>query len=128
MYTAVDFAGPLYLCGKEVNDGVDQSVYMLCVTCCALELVLDMSTATIIRCIKRLAARQGLHKNFLSDNADNAKTFKSAAKVLKTICDHPDVQGYLSLSGNDSIWRRCHGALVGWPIREDDQIHKYLSL
>ena len=60
-----------------------------------LELVLDMSTATFFRCIKRFAARRGLPRSFL---LDNAKTFKSAAKMLRTIFDHPDVRGYLSLT------------------------------
>ena len=49
--------------------------------------------------MKRFAARRGLPKRFLSDNA---KTFKSAAKTMKTICDHPDTQSYLSLS--DTEW------------------------
>ena len=31
--------------------------------------------------------------------SDKAKTFKSAAKMLKAICDHPDTRNYLSLSG-----------------------------
>ena len=98
MYTTVDFAGPLYLHGKEVNSGT--KVWICLFTCCVslaihLELVLDMATTTFIRCIKRFAARQGLPRSF------NAKTFKSAAKVLKTICDHPDVRSYLSLAGID---------------------------
>ena len=101
MYTAVDFTGPLFLRGKEANDST--KVWICLFTCCVsraihLELVLDMSTATFIRCVKRFAARRGLLRRFLSDNA---KTFKSAAKVLKTICDHPDVRSYLSLAGID---------------------------
>ena len=101
MYTAVDFAGPLYLRGKEASDST--KVWICLFTCCVtraihLELVLDMSTTTFIRCVKRFAARRGLPRSFLSDNA---KTFKSAAKVLKTICDHPDVQSYLTLAGID---------------------------
>ena len=72
-------------------------------TCCVsravhLELVLDMTTATFIQCLKRFAARRGLPRKFLSDNA---RTFKSAAMVLRTVCDHPDVRGYLSLAGID---------------------------
>ena len=101
MYTAVDFAGPLYLRGKEVNDSTE--VWICLFTCCVsrtvhLELVLDMAAATFIQCIKRFAARRGLPRSFLSHNAE---TFKSAAKMLKTICDHPDVQNYLSLAGID---------------------------
>ena len=60
-----------------------------------VKLVLDMTTATFLRCVKRFAARHGLPRKFLSDNA---KTFKSAVKVLRTVCDHPDVRSYLSLA------------------------------
>ena len=82
---------------------MSKKVWICLFTCCVsravhLELVLDMTTATFIRCIKRFAARRGLPRKFLSDNA---KTFKSAAKVLRTVCDHPDVRGYLSLAGID---------------------------
>ena len=99
-YTAVDFAGPLYLHGKEANAS---KVWICLFTCCVsravhLELVLDMTSATFIRCIKRFAARRGLPRKFLSDNA---RTFKSAAKVLWMVCGHPDVRGYLSLAGID---------------------------
>ena len=50
-YTAVDFAGPLYLQSKEVNDST--KVWICLLTCCVsravhLELVLDMATATFI--------------------------------------------------------------------------------
>ena len=84
-YTAVDFAGPLYLRGKEAN--ASKKVWICLFTCCVsravhLELVLDMTTATFLRCVKRFAARCGLPRKFLSDNA---KTFQSAAKVLRTV-------------------------------------------
>ena len=46
------------------------------------------SPAAFIRCMKRFAARRCLPRKFLSDSA---KTFKSAAKVLRMVCDHPDV-------------------------------------
>ena len=99
-YTAVDFAGPLYVRGQTVaNDSA--KVWICLFTCCVsraihLELVLDMTTATFIRCVKRFAARRGLPRSFLSDNA---KTFKGAAKSLKAVCDHPDMRNYLSNSG-----------------------------
>ena len=70
-YSAVDFVGPMYLCGKEVNDSM--KVWICLLTCCAshaihLELILDMSTATFTRCIKRFPARWGFPRSFLSDN------------------------------------------------------------
>ena len=96
-YTAVDYAGPLYVRSKEAS----QKVWICLFTCCAsraihLEIVFDMTTTAFLRCMKRFAARRGLPKKFLSDNA---KTFKSAAKSLKAICDHPDTQRYLHETG-----------------------------
>ena len=84
-YTAVDFAGPVYI-GREKGKEVDK-VWICLFTCCItraihLDLVRDMSTPTFIRALKRFSARQGLPKRILSDNA---KTFKAAAKLLKTI-------------------------------------------
>lgn len=57
---------------------------------------MDMTAVAFLRCVKRFAARRGLPKRFLSDNA---KTFKSAANSLKTLCSHPGAQSYLSRSG-----------------------------
>ena len=106
-YTAVNFTGPLYLRGKEAN--ASKKVWICLFTCCVsravhLELVLDMTTATFLRCVKRFAARHGRPRKFLSDNT---KTIKSAAKVLRTVCDHPDVRSYLQ-SGESAV--------VGWPF------------
>ena len=61
-----------------------------------LEIVFDMTATAFLRCVKRFAARRGLPLRFLSDNA---KTFKSAAKTLKAICDHPDTKNYLTMNG-----------------------------
>ena len=56
-----------------------------------LDIVLDMSTETFIRCLKRFAARRGLPQRFISDNG---KMFKAASRFLnsvfkdETVCDH----------------------------------------
>jgi hypothetical protein len=94
-YTAVDFAGPLYLRTKEAGS---KKVWICLFTCCVtraihLELVLDMSTMTFIRTLKRFSARRGLPRRMLSDNA---KTFKAAAKTIKIIFNHQAVKDYLS--------------------------------
>ena len=57
-------------------------VWICLFTCCVtravhLELVLDLSAVTFIRCLKRFAARRGLPRKIVSDNA---KTFKAPAK------------------------------------------------
>jgi len=61
-----------------------------------LEIVFDMSTTAFLRRVKRFAAQRGLPQRFLSDNA---KTFKGAAKELKTICESPDTKSNLSFQG-----------------------------
>ena len=98
-YTAVDFAGPMYV-GREKGKEGDK-VWICLFTCCVtraihLDLVRDMSTDTFIRALKRFSARRGLPKRILSDNA---KTFKAAAKLLKTIFDCQKVKHYLSNVG-----------------------------
>ena len=98
-FTAIDYVGPNFVHDK----GVSQKVWICLFTCCAslaiyLEIVFDLTTATFLRSVKRFAARRGLPRKFLSDNA---KTFKKADKTLKAICDHHDVQTYLSINGID---------------------------
>ena len=95
-YTAVDFAGPLYVGKDRGEDG--NKVWICLFTCCVtravhLDLVRDMLAPTFIRALKRFAARRGLPRQMLSDNA---KTFKATAKTLKTIFDSQDVKDYLS--------------------------------
>ena len=101
MFSAVDFAGPLWVQDKEMS----RKIWICLFTCCVcraihLEVVLDMTTTAFLRCVKRFAARRGLPRRFLSDNA---KTFKSAAKFLKAVSDHPDTKKYLSSTGIE--WR-----------------------
>ena len=57
-----------------------------------------MSTVTFVRALKRFSARRRLPRKILSDNA---KTFKSAAKLLKTIFD---CQDYLSNVGVEWVF------------------------
>ena len=97
--SAVDFAGPLYV----RNWGVSKSnkVWICLFTCCVtwavhLELVLNLSAVTFIRCLKRFTARRGLPRKIVSDNA---KTFKATAKVIDSMLKDRDVQNYLSHVG-----------------------------
>lgn len=92
-YTGVDFAGPLYT--QTGGNGGSSKVWMCFYTCCTtravhLDLVQDMN-ALIQRCLKRFTARRGLPQKMLSDNA---KTFKSAARMISDTLNHPDVQRY----------------------------------
>ena len=94
-YTGVDFAGPLFV--KQVNN-VPNKVWICLLTCCVtravhLDLVNDLSTPSFIRCLKRFTARRGVPKKMLSDNG---KTFKGAARMLRSIVSQEDTQRYLS--------------------------------
>ena len=95
-YVGVDYAGPLYI--KEPNCSTTKKVYILLFTCCStravhLELATDLSADVFIRCLRRFTARRGLPEIIVSDNA---KTFKSAAKVLTKVFSHPSVKRFLA--------------------------------
>lgn len=95
-YTGIDFAGPLFVKGSDGS--ADQKVWICLYTCCVvravhLDLVPNMSTPTFICSLKRFAARRGLPSKIVTDNG---KTFKGAAKILKAVMSHDDVQQYLT--------------------------------
>ena len=80
-------------------------MYVLLFTCCStraihLELATDKSADTFIRCPRRLTARRGTPEIIVSDNA---KTFKSAAKVLRKVFSYPSVKRFLA--GRRIAWR-----------------------
>ena len=92
MFTGVDFAGPLY-----VRDG-EEKVWLCLYTCCVtravhLEIVPGLSAQTFILCFRRFAARRGLPQRMVSDNA---KTFKSAEKLIKMTLGDPIVKKFFS--------------------------------
>ena len=61
-------------------------LYSCCVTRAVhLDLVPDLTSEAFIRCFKRLSARRGFPVRMISDNA---KTFKSAGKMVKDIFQH----------------------------------------
>ena len=96
LYTAVDFAGPMFLKDKGGSSG--SKVWIALFTCCVtravhLELVQDMTTTTFVRCLKRFTARRGLPRKIISDNA---KTFKATAKLINAIISQREVKDYLS--------------------------------
>ena len=82
-YTGIDFAGPLYL----TNSG--EKLWICLFTCGVvravhLEVVTDLSAQSFVRCLSRFIARRGLPSVLITDNA---KTFKSAGKILRiTLC------------------------------------------
>ena len=58
-----------------------------------LDITEDLETGTFLRCFRKFIARRGVPQLIISDNA---KTFKSAAKELKTLYEHPDIQAFLT--------------------------------
>lgn len=73
--------------------------YLLVTRAVHLDIVPDASTGTFIRCLKRFAARRGLPRKFVSDNA---KTFKAAAKFFEAVFKDNVVQEHLV--GQASEW------------------------
>ena len=57
-----------------------------------MDLITNMSTTAFIRCLRKFAARRGSPALIVSDNA---KTFKSANKVLKKLNDDHEVASHL---------------------------------
>ena len=95
-YVGVDCVSSLYI--KEPNCSTTKKVYILLFTCCStravhLELATDLSADVFIRCLRRFTARRGLPEIIVSDNA---KTFKSAAKVLTKVFSYPSVKRFLA--------------------------------
>ena len=60
-----------------------------------LELVKDLSAQTFFNCLRRFCAGGGTPELI---NSDNARTFKSTAKLLKSLPRDPEVATYLRSS------------------------------
>ena len=96
-FSGVDFAGPLYVKSSTPCKAEDK-VWICLFTCCVvravhLEVVVNLSVPTFIRCLKRFISRRGLPRRIVSDNG---KTFKGAAKVICTIMSNQEVKKYLA--------------------------------
>ena len=98
-FTGVDYASPLAL----RTEGPDKTgkAWICLFTCFVtravhLDIVMDMTTETFIRCLKRFAAQRGLPQRFISDNGN---TFKAAAKFLKSVSKDDTVRDYLAEKG-----------------------------
>lgn len=89
----VDFAGPLY--AKEGGSMV--KVYIALFTCCVtraiyLDLVRSLSASSFMNCLRRFAARNGVPRLIISDNA---KTFKATERALSRLYSSREVRAYL---------------------------------
>ena len=98
-YTGVDFAGPLYI--KTSGLVKSNKVWICLYTCCVvravhLDIVPDMTAVSFHCSFKRFTARREFPKRFISDNG---KTFMAAAKSIRAVLNHPDVQQYSTQVG-----------------------------
>jgi len=95
-HVGLDFAGPLY-----VKDGVEEgtSKAYICLFTCAftraihLELTAGLNVETFLLAFHHFTSRRGLPATLLSDNA---KTFKSASKEIRSITRSTEVSHYLT--------------------------------
>ena len=94
-HTVVDFEGPLFIkTDSNQESKVWICLYSGCVTqAIHLDLVSSLTTQSFLKCFKRFVARRGLPQKIVSDNG---KTFKSAAKTIKAITNHPEVTRQLA--------------------------------
>ena len=91
------FVGLLYFSGS--TEEKDSSKAYICLFTCAstravhLELTCGMNVDSFLLAFRRFVERRRLPATLLSDNA---KTFKSSAKEIRTICHSPEVYQYLT--------------------------------
>jgi hypothetical protein len=100
-FTGIDFAGPMYLKGS------DEKLWICLFTCAVvravhLEVVTNLSAESFIRCFSRFVARRGLPSVLITDNA---KTFKSARKILQSTIEDDIVKNYLLNHWNFNLER-----------------------
>ena len=108
-FVGVDAAGPLYLKQKPWESG-QAKVYVMVFTCLTtraihLELAMNQHADTLLQCIRRLIARRGTVKEFLSDNH---KTNVRANKEISVLMD-------ITTPNHDFTWRFLpeHGPWYG---------------
>lgn len=84
----VDFAGPLYI--KRSATSEKTKVWLCLYTCCVTRAVhLDLVPNLNAFSFKRFSARRGIPARMISDNA---KTFKSASKIIQKVFDSPEIR------------------------------------
>ena len=98
-HTGVDFAGPLYT--RDTVASASKKVWICLYTCCMtravhLDIVPDMTAQAFICRFKRFTSRRGFPVRIVSDNA---KMFKTAAKIVVATMDTSTVKEYFSNIG-----------------------------
>ena len=105
-HTGLDFAGPLVVRNESSSTPEESTVKAyVCLYSCAstravhLELTQGLSTESFLRSFRRFMSRRGLPATLISDNA---KTFKSASKEIRTVSRSEEVQRFLT--SNQVTW------------------------
>ena len=69
-------------------------LYTCCVTRAVhLDLVPNLNALTFLRSFKRFTSRRGVPSKVVSDNA---KTFKSASKIIRSVFNEPEVKKHFA--------------------------------
>ena len=98
-HVGLDFAGPLYIkAGRTSAEESTQKVYICLLTCAStraihLELTEGLNAETFLLAFRRFSSRRGLPATLVSDNA---RTFKSASKEIRSITRSREVFCYLT--------------------------------
>ena len=98
-HVGLDFVGPLYVKdGVHLSKGSNKKAYICLFTCAStrairLEFTTGLNVETFLFAFRRFISRRGLPATLLSDNA---KTFKSASKEIRSIARSTKVYQYLT--------------------------------
>ena len=100
--TGLDMAGPIYY---ETKERQMENCYIALFTCCVtravhLEVTTDLSTDSFLRAFRRFTAGRGTPNLIVSDNA---RYFKKANNILKTLFKQRDVRTYFQ--NQKIVWR-----------------------
>ena len=96
----IDFAGPLFFKEKREMRKCYITVFSCITRGIHLELVIDLTTNTVLNCFRRFIARRGTPSLIITDNA---KTFKAADNFLGKLYEDEKVKEYIAR--NRIQWR-----------------------
>ncbi|MCP3663121.1 MAG: transposase family protein, partial [Gammaproteobacteria bacterium] len=102
-FTGVDYFGPIFVRHGKLDSTYKVWVSLFtCLTTRAihLEIAEDMTAETFLNCLRRLVARRGKPREFISDNAGQFILTEKVLKIhWKSPAEHPGIQSYLSSEG-----------------------------
>ena len=105
-HVGLDFSGPLYVRdGVHLSEEGTRKVYICLFTCAStraihLELTAGLNVETFLLAFRRFTSQRGLPATLLSDNAN---TFKSASKEIRSVARSTEVSQYLT--NQQTMWK-----------------------